>query len=400
MSWIDTIARKGVRSRLGRLTEGGLTIVENDAEEVFGDGSGPRVSVHDPRFWRAIAFGGSVGAAESYMDGHWTTDDLTGVVRLFVRNREAMEGVEKGWARLAIPVRKILHAFRRNTADGARRNVAAHYDLGNEFFALFLDPTLTYSCGVFENGANTLEQASVEKYDRLCRKLDLKPTDHVVEIGSGWGGFAIHAARHYGCRITTTTISKEQHELATRRVAEAGLADRVTVLLRDYRDLTGQYDKLVSIEMIEQVGHHYYDDYFRKCADLLKPDGIMAIQAITIPDASYESARKEVDFIKRYIFPGTCIPSVTRLCDSMAKLTDLRLFDLEEIGMHYATTLRQWRENFLAKVDRIRSMGFPAEFVRMWDFYFSYCEGGYHERYLGNAQLVFTKPDCRREPLR
>ena len=400
MNWIDKLARKAVRRRLADLEQGGLTLVEDDAEQVFGDGSGARITVHDQRFWRAIAFGGSVGAAEAYMDGDWTCDDLTEVVRLFVRNREAMDGVEKGWARLAIPIRKLLHGIRRNTRTGARRNVAAHYDLGNEFFSLFLDPTLTYSCGVFENEQSTLEQASIEKYDRLCRKLDLKPGDEVVEIGSGWGGFAIHAATNYGCRVTPTTISKEQHDLARRRIEAAGLSDRVTVLLKDYRELEGRFDKLVSIEMIEQVGHQYYDDYFRKCAELLKPDGIMAIQAITIQDAGYESARKEVDFIKRYIFPGTCIPSVSRLCESMARITDLRLFDLEEIGMHYATTLRKWRENFLGHVDRVLSMGFPREFVRMWDFYFAYCEGGYRERYLGNAQLVFTKPGCRREPLR
>jgi cyclopropane-fatty-acyl-phospholipid synthase len=333
-----------------------------------------------------------MGAAESYLDGWWITNDLTALVRLFLRNRHIADGFERGIAGLARPLRKLWHALRRNTRRGSRRNIHAHYDLGNEFFAEFLDETLTYSCGIFERPDATLREASEAKYDRICRKLGLHADDHVLEIGTGWGGFALHAAGRYGCRVTTTTISAEQHALATRRIAEAGLADRVTVLAQDYRDLSGTFDKLVSIEMIEAVGHHYYNDFFAKCASLLKRGGAMALQAITIADARYERARREVDFIKRYVFPGSCIPSVSALSRAWTRVTDFRLADVEDITAHYVITLRQWRENFVAHWDRIRDQGFRDEFRRLWEFYFCYCEGGFAERALGDVQLVLVRP--------
>jgi cyclopropane-fatty-acyl-phospholipid synthase len=283
----------------------------------------------------------------------------------------------------------------RNNRTGSRRNIAAHYDLGNEFFRLMLDETLMYSSAVFERPDMTLAEAQRARLDRICRKLALGPRDHVLEIGTGWGGFALHAATHYGCRVTTTTISREQYALAQERIAQAGLSDRVTVLLEDYRDLRGEYDKLVSIEMIEAVGHEYYETFFTRCSALLKPDGLMLLQAITIADQRYEAARKSVDFIQRYIFPGSCIPSVSVMAQAVARATDMRLMHLEDIGPHYATTLRHWRERLYANADALRQLDLPEEFLHMWEFYLCYCEGGFAERALGDVQLLLAKPQNR-----
>ncbi len=395
MSLLDTLARKAVRAQLDSLERGRLTVVDGDATSVHGttDGLSATVIVRDPSFYRAVAFGGHVGAAEAYADGAWTTPDLTALVRLFVRNRDVLDGLETGFARVAQPVRQFLHARNRNTESGSRRNIHAHYDLGNDFFREFLDETMTYSAGIFDDPGSTLKDASVSKYDRLCRKLNLGPDDHVVEIGTGWGGFALHAASTFGCRVTTTTISREQHALATSRIQEAGLAERVTVMLEDYRTLTGTFDKLVSIEMIEAVGHHYFETYFRQCARLLAPHGLAAIQAITIQDRLYESARREVDFIKKYIFPGSCIPSISALSGAAAP-TDLRLVHLEDLTPHYAETLRRWRARFFDRWDRIEAQGFDEHFKRIWEFYFCYCEGGFDEAVLGSIQFLFAKPEA------
>ena len=393
MSFMDSLWTRAVRARLADLEVGRLTVAEGGTSSVFGSGDevSARITVHDPAFYRSVALGGHIGAAESYVAGEWSTPDLTALVRLLLRNRDVLDGLETGLARLARPVRALLHAANRNTRRGSARNIRAHYDLGNDFFRHFLDETLTYSAGIFQHPEASLKDASVAKYDRLCRKLELSADDHVVEIGTGWGGFALHAARRYGCSVTTATISREQHALATRRVAEAGLDDRVEVLLRDYRELEGTYDKLVSIEMIEAVGHQYYETFFQRCAALLKPDGLAALQAITIQDRFYESARKEVDFIKRYIFPGSCIPAVSVLAGAAAP-TDLRMVHLEDLTPHYAETLRRWRERFLANWDRIAPLGFDDAFRRLWTFYFCYCEGGFDEGVLGSVQMVFAKP--------
>jgi cyclopropane-fatty-acyl-phospholipid synthase len=302
-----------------------------------------------------------------------------------------MEGLESGFAKFAQPLRSLAHALNRNTRKGSRRNIAAHYDLSNEFFALFLDETMTYSCGIFERPDSSLRDASVAKYERLFQKLELQPQDHLLEIGTGWGGCAIHAAREYGCRVTTCTISKEQYALATERVEAAGLSNRISVMLSDYRDLKGSFDKLISIEMIEAVGHNYFKTFFEKCASLLKPHGRAAIQAITIQDRYYEQARREVDFIKRYIFPGSCMTAVSVLAES-ARDTDLRLVHLEDITPHYAETLLRWRKNFLRNWDQIRELGFSEQFRRLWEFYFCYCEGGFREAVLGDVQMLFAKP--------
>ena len=398
------IVRRLVLNRLAEIREGELTVIDGGEQWLFGRATGvfplrATITVHDPAFWSDVALGGSLGAGESYTLGHWRADDLTAVIRLLLRNREVMDGMETGLARLREPLLKGLHWLRRNTVSGARRNIAAHYDLGNEFFAAFLDESMMYSSAIFERPAMSLHEASIVKLDRVCGKLELGPEDHVLEIGTGWGGFAVHAASRYGCRVTTTTISRAQFDYARTRVAAAGLNDRVKVLLSDYRDLTGTYDRLVSIEMIEAVGHDHFDMFFRCCGERLKPEGMMLLQAITIADHRYEAARRSVDFIKRYIFPGCCIPSVAAMSASVARATDLRLFHLEDIGPHYALTLRAWRERLIDNIDRVRAQGYDERFLRMWNFYLCYCEGGFAERALGDAQMLFIKPRCRRAPI-
>lgn len=393
----DRWMRNAVLRRLEALTWGGITIVEGIGTRSYGvhDGrGGPEVTVtvHDLRFYGALAFGGSVGAAESYMVGDWSCDDLPGLVRILVRNASVMFGMEGGLARLSGAALRLFHWLRRNTREGSRANIHAHYDLGNDFYELFLDETMTYSCGIFESMSSTLAEASIEKYDRLCRKLHLSPTDHVVEIGCGWGGFAIHAASRYGCRVTGTTISQQQYEWATRRVGELGLADRVRIVFQDYRDLDGVYDKLVSIEMIEAVGHQFLGRFLQCCSRLLKPQGLMGLQAITIVDQQYAQHVRTVDFIKRYIFPGSCLVSVTALCRAATQHTDLRAVHLEDISPHYAETLRRWRQAFLTKLDDVRAQGFDDAFIRMWEFYLSYCEGAFQEHYIGDVQMVLAKP--------
>jgi cyclopropane-fatty-acyl-phospholipid synthase len=393
MTTLDRVTRRLVLQRLHSINDGSLRVREGSQVHSFGRRGAIEASVDvlDGRFFRAVAFGGHIGAAEAYANGWWTTDELTAVIRLFVRNRAVMDGLETGLARLLQPIRKIAHALNRNTHGGSRKNIAAHYDLGNDFFSLILDETMTYSSGYFEHPAATLADASRAKYDRLCRKLDLQPDDHVLEIGTGWGGFAIHAAQNYGCRVTTTTISREQYELARERIANSGVEHLVTLVLSDYRDLRGQYDKLVSIEMIEAVGHHFFEEYFRQCAALLKPDGLAAIQAITIQDRYYDEVRRNVDFIKRYIFPGSCLPAIAPMMTACSK-TDLRLVSAEDFGPHYARTLREWHRNLDRHATTIGNLGYEEFFQRIWKFYFAYCEGGFAEGVLGVSQLVFAKP--------
>ncbi len=395
------LLRNVVCRRLARLDDGRIVLDDPAGRREFGrraeGGLTATVQVHDPRFYRNLAFGGGLGAAEAYIRGYWTCDNLVDLVRIFCRNAAVSAALESGPARLLSPAVRFGHWLRRNTMGGSRRNIAAHYDLGNEFFALFLDETMAYSCAVFPRPESTLHEASVAKFDRIGSKLALKPDDHLLEIGTGWGGFALHAAGNFGCRVTTTTISQKQYDYTRRLVADAGLADRVTVLRRDYRDLTGTYDKLVSIEMIEAVGHQYFDTYFRACSERLKPEGLMLLQAITIPDQRYDAYRRGVDFIQRYIFPGGCLPSVGAVCDSVGRMTDMRLVHFEDLSPHYARTLALWRERFFANLDRVRALGFSDEFLRIWEYYFCYCEGAFRERATGDAQMLLAKPNCRRE---
>ncbi|MDT8319124.1 MAG: cyclopropane-fatty-acyl-phospholipid synthase family protein [Xanthomonadales bacterium] len=397
-SMLDGVARRGVLRQLQRLEAGRLRLADGDRLLEFGSvGDAPqaRIEVVDPQFYSEVAFGGPIGGGEAYMHGYWNCDDLVALVRLLLQNRPVLDGMEGGAARLTAPLQKLFHRVNRNTHQGARRNIAAHYDLGNEFFALWLDETMMYSSALFKTPDMSLNEAQLARLAYICERLQLTADDHVVEIGSGWGGFAVYAASRHGCRVTTTTISKEQYEYARARVAAAGLQDYVTVLMDDFRDLEGRYDKLVSIEMIEAIDHNLFEPFFRKCSDLLKPDGAMLLQAITIADQRYEQYRKSIDFIQRYIFPGSGLPSSAVMTAAAARATDLRLLGLEDIGLHYAETLRCWRKNFFAHIDSVRRQGFSEAFIRMWEYYLCYCEGAFLERAISDVQILFSKPACR-----
>ena len=367
------------------VTEGGETFQLGRGESMA------RVTVHDRRAYGALLRSGSVGLGASYVAGWWDADDLTALVRALSRDtsplRERLDRLGRAWgavldvpARLATPGR-----------DDDKRNIAEHYDLSNDFFALMLDETMTYSCAVFERPEATLADAQVTKIDRLCAKLELASTDHLVEIGSGWGALAVHAATRYGCRVTTTTISDAQRSYVEERVAEAGLTDRITVLGLDWRDLTGQFDKLVSVEMIEAVDWRWHDQFLAKCADLLADHGLAAIQAIVIDDRSFERAKRHQDFVRRMVFPGGCLPSVASLTTSLARTTALRMVDLEDIGRHYAETLRRWGGNLAAHSDAVAALGVGHDFRRLWDLYLAYCEASFLEGHISDVQLVLAK---------
>jgi cyclopropane-fatty-acyl-phospholipid synthase len=400
---IDRALRARLLARMAALRDCELTLVDALGEVRLGrpaadpgDTLRATVIVNDPAFYGAIAANGSVGAGEAWIDGAWDCDDLVTLIRMLVRNRDLLDAMETGFARLGGLAMRAWHALRRNTRRGARGNVAAHYDLGNALFETFLDDKLMYSSALFADENESLEAASTRKLERICRKLELAPGDRVVEIGSGWGGFALHAARRHGCRVTTTTISAAQYESARERVRQAGLQDRVEVLLEDYRDLSGRYDKLVSIEMVEAVGHQYLDTYFAKVGALLEARGMALIQAITIEDRRYARALRTVDFIKRHVFPGSFIPSIGAMVASAARASDLNLFNLEDIGPSYALTLAHWRRRFHAAEAQIRALGYDDRFRRLWDFYLAYCEGGFRERAIGDVQMLLVKPQCRR----
>jgi cyclopropane-fatty-acyl-phospholipid synthase len=392
---LASVARRAVHARLSGLERAALTLVENGCSARFGDPASDvaaTVRIHDPAVYTALLLRGSLGGAEAYLDGLWDADDLVAAVRALARSRRSLDALEGGLApRLARAALRPLHWLRRNTRRGSRRNIAAHYDLGNDFFALFLDPTLTYSSGLFETPEATLEEASLAKYERACRWLDLRADDHVLEIGSGWGGFALHAAGRHGCRVTTTTISRQQYELARERVAAAGLAERVEVLFADYRDLTGQFDKLVSIEMIEAVGHANLPAYFGACNDRLRPGGAMFLQAITNPERDYEASLGNVDFVKRYVFPGGQLVSLGAICNAAARSGELQPTRVEDITPHYAETLRHWRARMAGNRAQMRALGLDERFLRLWDFYLAYCEGGFRERVIHTVQLKLER---------
>jgi cyclopropane-fatty-acyl-phospholipid synthase len=402
--WMDNVARKLVHAQLSNIENGEIVIREEGNEYYFGSVSEEfplrvYLDIHHSSVWSDVAFGGSSGSGEAYIKGSWSCNNLLGLVRIFLRNRHVLQQMDKRMTRLKAPLHKSLHWLSRNTRKGSRRNIGAHYDLGNDLFELFLDPTMMYSCAYYPSQETSLDEAAVAKLDRICQKLELKPEDHLLEIGTGWGGFAMHAAKYYGCRVTTTTISRQQYELAQQRVQDAGLEDRITLLFEDYRDLSGQYDKLVSIEMIEAIGHQYLDTYFDKCSSLLKPNGMMLLQAITIADQRYEEALREVDYIKKFIFPGGFLPSIAAMSKSVARVTDMKLFHMDDIGPHYARTLADWRERFFDRIDQVRESGYSDAFIRMWEYYLCYCEGGFEERDIGTVQMLLTKPEARREPV-
>ena len=393
---LDRALRARLLERLRGLKRGQLVIEDAFGRIALGQAAGHDsqpvlVRVEDLSLYRALATSGSVGAGEAYIRGHWRCDDLVGLIRLLLRNRDLLDGLEGGAARLGGWLLRAWAALKPNTRRGSREHIAAHYDLGNEFFKLFLSDDLMYSSALWEGADDTLEAASTRKLDAVCRSLELNCDDELIEIGTGWGGLALHAARHYGCRVTTTTISREQHALACERVARAGLSARIRVLLEDYRDLEGRYDKLVSIEMIEAVGAKYLPSYFAKIGTLLKPGGLALLQAITIEDHRYEHALHEVDYIKRHVFPGAFIPSVSAMIEAKRRVTDLNLTRFQDFGLSYARTLEVWRKRFLAQRAEVRRLGFGDAFIRLWEFYLAYCEGGFRERSIGVAHLTFEK---------
>lgn len=399
---LERFLRNRLLARLAPLRHGGLRLCDALGEVLLGDPAASlqvTLEVHDPAFYRALATQGSVGAGGAYIDGQWRCSDLVALVRLLLRNRELLDGMEGGAARLGGWALRTWNLARRNTRAGSRRNIAAHYDLGNAFFQLFLSPDMMYSSALFEHEDEALEDASRRKLDRICTLLRLQPGDRVVEIGTGWGGFALHAAMHYGCHVTTTTISAEQHKLAAARIREAGLGDKITLLNSDYRDLRGQYDRLVSIEMIEAVGDKHLPGFFRTCGGLLKPDGLALLQAITVPDRAYKAYLKSPDFINLYIFPGGCCPSVQAMTGAAAGATDLRLVQLQDLTPHYARTLQEWRRAFTASLPAVRALGYDERFIRMWHCYFCYCEGAFAEQYTGVVQLLYARPGHRIGPL-
>lgn len=391
---LQRLIRNQFLKKLSGLNHGRLELAEQDGSQTLGDLHGRSfgtLTVDSTDFYSKLAVNGSVGAAESYMDGDWRSEQLVDIMRLLIKNRKLVDDMESGSARLAGWSMKVLHRFRRNTKSGSRKNIAAHYDLGNDLFSLFLDPSMMYSSAVYDRPDLSLEQAQQRKLQLICEKLQLTESDHLLEIGTGWGAMAIHAAKHFGCRVTTTTISQEQYDLAKTRVEAEGLSDRITLLFNDYRDLTGHFDKLVSIEMIEAIGHQFQDVYFKKCASLLKPGGLALIQAITIEDHRYQQALHSVDFIKRYIFPGSYIPCVSSMVGSAAKAGELRLVGLQDIGASYAKTLHEWRRRFNQRQAEVLALGYDMRFIRMWDFYLAYCEAGFLEDSISDVHMLFAK---------
>jgi cyclopropane-fatty-acyl-phospholipid synthase len=390
----DRIARKLVMNAFGRLRHGHVTVALPGGEvQVLGD---PRsservqVTIVDDAFFTRVLTQGEIGAGESYMEGEWRADDLALTVRLFVRNLEALK-LDGPLQRLGQLAALVGHKLRRNSKTGSRKNISSHYDLGNDFYKLFLDDSLAYSCAIWEGGASTLEAAQRAKFDRICDKLALAAGDRLLEIGSGWGGFAIHAARTRGCHVTTVTISREQFAEARRRVSEARLDDRVDVQFCDYRELTGTYDKIVSIEMFEAVGPEYYGAFFAKCAALLEPRGLMLLQTISMPEQRFDAYRRNVDWTQKYIFPGALIPSLASIVSAMGRASSLTIDAVDNIGPHYAPTLREWRRRFFANLEAVRAQGFDERFVRMWELYLCFSEAAFAERTLGDLQILFRK---------
>ena len=355
-----------------------------------------KIRVLDPIFFRKACLGGSLGVADSYSNGDWASEDLVTVFRLFVKNIDCLDGIEGGYAFLFNKLSRLAYKLlNKNTIKGSHRNISLHYDLGNDFYELMLDPTMTYSCGIFESEKTTLQEAQEAKYDAIIDKLELKPEHKVLEIGTGWGGFAVRAAKQCGCRVTTTTISKMQFEYAANRVQSSDLEDRITLLNSDYRHLKDKFDRVVSIEMIEAVGHEYLPKFFGKISDLLEQNGAALIQGITMPDHRYAKYLREVDYVRTRVFPGSCVPSASAMIAASVKATDLRPVSLRDFGYHYSRTLREWRLRFKQNEEKINSLGYDEAFRRAWEYYLCYCEAGFEEGYTGDVHLLLTKPGCK-----
>ena len=386
--------------QLKKITRGCLTLQAGNQTRQMGtvsDGTiSANIEVHNPAFFRKTCLGGSLGVADSYADGDWDTNDLVAVFRLFLQNQEVMDGMESGWASLLNRIARWGYLLsQKNTRKGSRKNIALHYDLGNDFYELMLDPTMTYSCGIFNSPECTLQEASLAKYDRIIDQLDIQPHHHVLEIGCGWGGFAHRLAERTEAKLTATTISERQYEYAQDRIQKAGFHDRISIVKQDYRDLTGHFDRVVSIEMIEAVGHEFLPTYFSQISDLLVPDGAAMIQGITMPDHRYSQYLKEVDYIRTRVFPGSCVPSASAMIEAAVKKSDLRPADLHDFGYHYSRTLREWRMRFLENEEEIKKLGYDEHFRRAWLYYLCYCEAGFEEGYTGDIHLLLAKPECK-----
>jgi cyclopropane-fatty-acyl-phospholipid synthase len=403
MQFLDRWAKSYVINVLGQLTKGRIILEDGDKSTIFGERDSNALTAHiqvlNQEFYVDLIRGGSIGCGESYMWHHWRSNDLVTLVRVIVLNMQILDGVDRGQSWLRRLATRVLHRLNSNSREGSRRNISAHYDLSNDFFLSFLDPTMMYSSAIFPDENASLQDASVNKLEHICERLQLNSSDHLLEIGTGWGSLAIHAAQHYGCRVTTTTLSQQQFDFAQARIREAGLEDRITLLLRDYRDLDGRFNKLVSIEMIEAVGHEFYSQYFHKCSSLLMEDGLMLIQAITISDQRYEQAKSSVDFIQRYIFPGGCLPSNEVIASHVRSDTDMQIIGLEDITRDYALTIQHWRARFLAQTNDYLADGISGDFIRMWDYYLAYCQGGFMERVIHTAQFLMAKPAFRDTPV-
>ena len=397
-TFLTSIFKSGLQKKFKNLKTGHISVNDGDETFTFGDsssGESVSVDIHSQEFYVMTGSGGALGIAEAYVAGYWSSDDVVKLFQIILRNRDILLSLEKGFAKLVKPINKMIHRGRQNTLKGSKENILAHYDLSNDFYKLWLDPSMTYSCAFFNNDSVTLEEASIEKLDRICRKLDLSEDDSVLEIGTGWGSFSIHAAKNYGCKITTTTISDAQFDYARSRIKDEGLESKITLINKDYRDLDGKYDKIVSIEMIEAVGYEYIPDYFSKLSSLLNNNGLVALQGITYNDQNFEVYKDSVDFIKKYIFPGSCLISIAQIIDVIKKDTDLAMVDMEDITKHYAVTLNRWRKNFMDVIPKVKEMGYSQAFINMWEFYFLYCEAGFSERNIGDVQMIFAKSGSR-----
>ncbi|MCH2152955.1 MAG: cyclopropane-fatty-acyl-phospholipid synthase family protein [Phycisphaerales bacterium] len=391
------LARRILCGRLDQIKMGQIMLQESDWQKCCGSDPSfmAQIQIHDPRFYSLTLRRGALGAAEAYVNGWWSSEDLVGLLRLMVRNLKHSDRLG-GWrSLLRRPVELVSQAFRSNTRSGSRRNIHAHYDLGNDFFKLFLDDTMTYSAGIFPTTESTLQEASETKLDRLIAKLGLGPDDHLLEIGTGWGSMSIRAARTTGCRVTTTTISREQAREARERVTDAGLEKQITILETDYRDLQGTFDGVVAVEMIEAVGHRFLPAFFQACSERLKPEGRLVLQAIAMPDHRYARYLRNTDFIREVVFPGSCCPSVAAMNQAVSENTDLKLTHLEDMAPHYAMTLHRWRVRFNEQLDQVRELGLDDQFIRMWDYYLSYCEAGFAEDYIRSVQMVYERNDNR-----
>ena len=384
--------------KLRGISSGELTIIDGNNKHTFGNSSSKlkaELEVFSQEFYVFLGSGGTNGAAEAYTAGYWGSNNLVGLIQLIIKNKDTMMGLESGMARLANPITKFIHKQRQNTLQGSKNNILAHYDLSNDFYKLWLDPTMTYSSGVFSKKDASMQEASVEKLDRICRKLNLSSKDHVLEIGTGWGSFAVHAVKNYGCKVTTTTISDNQFQYASELISREGLKDKITLLSKDYRELEGVFDKVVSIEMIEAVGAEYVPGFFEKASSLLKKNGLMALQGITYNDPDFDAYKNSVDFIRKYIFPGSCLVAMPQILNAIKEKTDMVMVDSEDITQHYARTLEIWREDFQKVLPQIKELGFSESFTRIWNFYLVYCEAGFLENLIGDFQFVFAKPDSK-----